>query len=558
MGKQLFQNAIVVFMLFFSIQAYAQDVDIVTYEENVSDNVVINSTNQAKANRTFSFKRGTIIYSIEGEMPDSLKSCIDIVNHVWSGYMEAGDSLVVSILFDNVYAADIATSVVYCSEINSVAYPQSLYRKRNKRANYVYDAAIHINKNTLWFRGIGRKMSGFKNLTYALLRAYANALGFGSNIKTDRRGNFTYAAHNPSVFDCSVVSDNGTYLTKVSNQTELREFIQHKKGDIYTLKRAQDYKLYTPPIFEANKSLVYLDNSSSLMHYDIPTDTMDLTIDDTTIDILNSIGWKIRHDNQVTIIGEGISNTGIASAYKEHKFHIENAPVISEYKWKCTLPLLNGGQEIIESSSQTFSLSPITDENKYAHTIEGDISVQITFEGKAGDTTFKGFYNLTLELKPRILDAQILKIEPSSLIENASNVYLSVDYEGSHYLYTRVVEEDLSTSHTFHSKVPYQAVFNLSNLFLDGYVWAAIVVNNQYGEDRLYIDITDEFAYANSWVTSILKIAKSGSTYNVYDSNGFFLRTIDNVRELKTMAHGLYILKTTINGKSRTIKYIKR
>lgn len=44
-----------------------------------------------------------------------------------------------------------------------------------------------------------------------------------------------------------------------------------------------------------------------------------LTIDNITIDVLNSLGWKYSTDNQmVQIKCDDIDDTGIASAYRSH------------------------------------------------------------------------------------------------------------------------------------------------------------------------------------------------------------------------------------------------
>lgn len=80
--------------------------------------------------------------------------------------------------------------------------------------------------------------------------------------------------------------------------------------------------------------------------------------------------------------------------------------------WECCLPLKDGGVERLTSSNLTFVLPSITDD-KYVHTIEGDINATITFKGIVGNDSVYDSYNLTLELKPSILKVNKVNIIPT-------------------------------------------------------------------------------------------------------------------------------------------------
>mgnify|MGYP006987331246 FL=1 len=50
------------------------------------------------------------------------------------------------------------------------------------------------------------------------------------------------------------------------------------------------------------------------MHYDLKTGTKPFTVDATTVELLNAIGWGLDTPKTVEIVGQGIDDTGMASA----------------------------------------------------------------------------------------------------------------------------------------------------------------------------------------------------------------------------------------------------
>ena len=74
--------------------------------------------------------------------------------------------------------------------------------------------------------------------------------------------------------------------------------------------------MYTPSNYENTKSLVYLDNEQSLMHYSLDKSFKKLQVDNITANVLNKIGWNLIANNQnnIKIIGNGIPDPGITSA----------------------------------------------------------------------------------------------------------------------------------------------------------------------------------------------------------------------------------------------------
>lgn len=498
-----FKQLVCILIVYVFIQkdlGYAQTVEAMVVEEDCpAESIIVKPQYNAKQRRASYMHRGVIDTEYKGEnMPDSLKTCIDIASELWSSYLLYGDSLKLHVYYDDIYSADIVTTIYYQSA-SQTFYPQSLFRKLygKELVQGTYpDAIIHINKNANWNIGVGGISSNAKNLSYAMMRATARALGFGSSVKSDSHGNIVfYTKRGHSVFDGLIFSSMGEKLTDLSPGSQaLSNFATGKSGVIYAHKPTDGYKLYAPSSFDEDKSLKYVMNDKSLMYYGSPNDTIDLIADSITANLLNAIGWEVTVNAQnIEIVGEGLGKTGIASAYQSHRFYLkENGMTISERHWKYELPLKNGGRETVKvSNGIDFTIPAITDENKYAHTIEGDICGTITCEAKSGNTYMTATYNVTLELKPHIISTDILSITPSKDHPYLYDILFNVRYEGSHYLYTTVTEEYNSSFQPFFSDVPYYANLNLTNIDLDGPVWIEVTVRNEYGSDYKFIDISD-------------------------------------------------------------------
>lgn len=103
--------------------------------------------------------------------------------------MASGDALKLQVNYGDMPRIGIRTEVNYSalpSSADKVMYPLSLCRKlAGKGLGNVpeTDAVIHINSNAQWCVGAGPDVVACsKNLAYAMLRAMASALGFGSGM----------------------------------------------------------------------------------------------------------------------------------------------------------------------------------------------------------------------------------------------------------------------------------------------------------------------------------------------------------------------------------------
>lgn len=546
----------------------AQYTETLIFEDNCpTSKIVVNSKHDSKSKRISSRKKGIILYNNDSTLPDSVSLCIKIATDIWSRYLYNGDTLCIQICYDNIYDADVNTTIKYSSNDRKLFYPQSLWRKINKlnteKENGIIkdiDAIVHINKERNWELGIGNISNGSKNLTYAIMRAIGTALGFGSNVKYGNRGEIMlYPRGGHTIFDELIFSENDKFLAdKENNYPEnLSGFVQQNSGYLYASKKLDDFKLYAPAKFDEFKSLRYLLDNKSLMYYNIPADTVEMLVDDTTIELLNSIGWNINTESEVEIIGDGIPETGITSGYQSHRFYLKtNGLSITNYTWKYELPLKNGGYEIVAQSTGTdFTIPSIVDENRYVHTADGDILGIITFDGLSANKAINAIYNITLELKPHIISAGITSIEQSPDDEYYYNIVFNVQYDGCDYACLTLEEEYNPYMDFFISWIPFYANFFLHNVNLYGCAWINIELENNYGKTTKTIEIPNSLRKKTS--SGIENIEASNINYiEVYDIKGVHIRDIKSMSEINTLSKGLFLFKLYNNGcYIKTAKY---
>lgn len=546
----------------------AQDVVTLVYDDVLSSgDIRIVPSDDAKSMRVSS-QRGGVLMVDETNcvgMPDSLKVALKIAADVWSGYLAMGDSLKLQVYYDEIQGTDIRTEIYYMTLsalVSDVYYPLALCRKLNDGVLNnppQYDAVIHINRNTDWCVGMNNVCSGpMKNLSYALLRSMCSTLGFGSSVQY-RDGEFVFCfGDGISVFDKLVFAENGMRLENLKgmNGAVLGDFVQQDKGYLYVSEKSFNYWLYAPQQFDGYKSLKFIMTPESLMHY-MDEGVKDLVVDEITLDILRAIGWNTSYSHDVKIVGRDIDATGISSAYQSHTFYVESGDIpMTDFHWVYKLPLVSGGYETVATSQNPEFVIPAiadSDEGKYEHTIDGDICGLIFFDGTSNGKHVTGAYNLTLELKPRILRTDIVSIVPNQNNESYYDVTVDVYYEGCHYLHATLEEEYSPIVNALFSDTPYYVRLTFTNVDLSGLAWVHFDARNGYGSDTAMLEIP-------SMPTSIItNDVCSYTAISVFTPSGILLGKVDSWDKLKDFSKGLLILQICDdNGKSRTIKYMNK
>lgn len=391
---------------------------------------------------------GDLNATYDENMPDSIITCINAALDIWSSKIGTSVPIYFNFRYQDLGENDIVSTIKY-DEHEGKWIPCSLKAtllNDTIRIAPTPDAIIQVNSNIDWDCSYKENQPlGKYNLSVGLLRAISRAFGFGTSIKTDRRGNLSFGVQDSYTdFDELIFSSNGTWLKNLS-ESQLPDFVAPSNGvDIYALKQSPQYKMYAPPAYEQYRSLVYLDNKESLMHYDLGIGNRYLTVDDVTSDILSALGWNVRDNASVKIVGNGIGENGIASAYTSHSFTIEQAGSsgsIQNPHWEYSLPLKDGDYTVVKiGNTLNFEIPAIDDETKYEININGDIYGRITFTGTLNGKEVSDNYRISLELKPAITDIQIIDVvnNPATY---SYDVHYVVYYRGAEKITVSVEEE---------------------------------------------------------------------------------------------------------------------
>lgn len=439
--------------------------------------------------------------------------------------------------------------------------------------NQTADAIIYINKNTKWDCSYNEKVCESScNITFAMMRAIATVLGFGSSVTQKTiRGNDIIAFGNKngySVFDNLIFSSQGKFLNEIANignreNPELTSYVQPVQGTfLYVLKQDDKHKLYAPESFENYNSLVYLNNKESLMHFDLKTGMKKFRVDATTVELLNTIGWNLKKSEDVKIVGNDIDETGLASAYEDHTFTVknDNGGIITDAVWSYMLPLQNGKDTLVSQrlNSLSFSIKAIDNESKYRINMNGDISGKIIFSGKINGKDVEDVFNISLELKPKIKAVKIIKKE-SNYPLSSYNIYYTVEYVGSDHLFIQVEEEFAGGMESQIIYEPFFAHVESKYLTAPFYNWVDIKVENKYGEEIYTIELPP---YTDGDVREIpnnrVEFKSPYTIIEVLNEHGMTLNWVTSLNDLRINKKGLYILKFYKgNICVKTTKYLK-
>lgn len=548
--------------------AVSQVVDTISYSDVYSfGTCTFNVSAKARSMRMSNKRVGNVAINYnDSNMPDSLKIAVSIAANVWEDYMGVGDSCRINVHFVDLLSEDIRTDVIYSrSENDGLYYPISLIKSKGIQHTNDIDANIYINSNVQWCVGIGESNgSSDKKLVLAMLQSIGRCLGYGSSVKIDKRGNFTFSVNNGmSAFDHLLFTEDDKQMANLNNnkRAEFQSFVQQDCGYVYAIRKNDRFRIYAPPIYEPQKSLKLSTDTASVMFYG-EQKKRNLTIDDTTLGILSTIGWDFSVNSSVCIYADDIDNTGITSAYKEHTFHVEsNGNILENHHWEFLLPLKDDGYETVAvSTNKDFIIPPIGIEDKYERNIEGDIRGIVSYSGVCDGQPVSDKYVVTLEIVPKIIKAEIIEIIPCDYDPTFYNAIVDVYYTGSHSLYSYVEEEFNASSASYNSNTPYYTRFYMTDIDSWRNVWINFRVTNNYGSDTYTIEIPadDIFMQKNEQqTTSIEDLLHASNIYcDVYMANGIYLKRINHYNELPFSQKGVYFLKVFRDNKYlKTIKF---
>ncbi len=567
--------------LFSIFNAKSQEVEKLTFVEKFQQggNPTVTSI-LPKEQRLSSGYQGTIKINWSGEVPDSVRICAEVAADIWCSCLDNNDTIRLECHYEELdNNNDVEVEVLYRPKTD-IYYPTSLYSHLwgvdfGELTNA--DAEIYINKKMVWDCSHNEIIiPSARNMTYAMMRAIAISLGFGSSVtKKTIRGNEIIVFGSKSgcsIFDSFIFSSDGLYLKDIDNignrnNPVLTNFSQPGNGTyIYAMTQDNEHKLYAPSSFEAYKSMVYLDNDESLMYYDLRTGTKQFRVDEVTKELLHAIGWDFKVAKDIEIIGNGINENGITSAYESHTFSLKNniGGTITDASWTYTLPLANGGDTIISESKNTlvFSIGSIKDESKYKINVNGDIYGKVSFTGSINGKTVQDTYNLSLELKPHINNVDIILKKESHLVDYY-DISFVVEYTGTNMVTVSIEEEYSSKLRSQSVYEPFLAHVYIPSITSFNYAWIDIEAENKYGKDIYTVELPPfEGENNRNLIMSGGQAYRQSQNYtdiDVFDINKNKISRIQNLKELHTLHPGLYILKYYKEKECvKTTKYMRR
>lgn len=516
-------------------------------------------------------------------LPDSITTAVRIATDIWESAVEAQYPLKIGIEYAPLSSGDdILVEVKYKPDkLKKTIFPLTLYygiEHTGTPPSSVSDyATIKINSLKDWECGCDTNYTlGRKNLIYAMLRAYAISLGFGSSVHLKQDGGglpFVVFGYNRyySPFDKLIYRSDGKWLSGVDNigyryNQDLTDFVNIPAGvNVYADDRQHpDFKLYAPAVYEPYRSLIYLDNPSSLLHYDLSTEAKSFAIDDTTIDLIKSIGWEMSNDVEITPTTGDLLG-GVASAYQTHSFKLKSFEGVSSRSWIYQLPLKNGGMDTVcTGTGDVFTIPAIQNEGKYQLNINGDIYGRILFCGIKNGKTVTDTYRISLELKPRIFYAYIDNRVITDQYGLYNDITFYVAYSGSDHIDYSVEQEDALIIRDYTINNPFHGYGKASHIVVTNWCWVTFKVENKYGAVTYELEIPP---YMNEpegqRMNADATLSDVGYDYiNVFKlekANFANLGTVDGESELQLLPAGMYALHYMIGNDIVLIKkYFKR
>jgi len=526
----------------------------------------VNTPLPAKIQRRSSKKGGNIHIDFDANVADSLQLTIGAAADFFASLLPIGTNVGLSVALADI-ENDMEVSVIYTLD-SLYSYPTSLYKNILNKSynNDNYDATIKFSENASWACGIGSTIRvGEKSLATAMLRAISIALGFGTTISQIKGNNNTdiivfntgYGTQF-SIFETLVFNNNGTSLTSVNhgskkrNNAELINYMQNTDTMWVVLDSAQ-YQLYNPTPFVKNKSMIFLDEPSSLMHYQIPEGHINLSVDEITRSILKEIGWPLdveTTENDIEIQCSTIPSTGIASAYATYTFTLNNyTSNVTNTSWKYMVKHASGEYVCVsqQTGGQTFQIMPSSVNANTAYiNADGDMEGIIQYTYTRSGREYTALYKLTLEYKPTIWGVYNQKSHFGPYA-NLYNYSFSVSYAGAESLTIGVEQEYSAGYDTYYIYEPYWAHAYVTNLNCGNMVWVDISATNSYGSTMYTIEIPEQTLFGVKEERLVNSQENAYAMYkiayvDVHSLNGKLLRRVHSMSEISGLHNGIYIL----------------
>ncbi len=478
------------------VEAHAENRSVVTFKEYVHQGAsdVPKRALPKKVHRK-SNNRCNIIITYDETIPDSVRRAFSAAELIWESLLPAPQPIFINVSYESLDSglamlADVIHMLSSGDESSDwmEGCPNSLAAQIAGEPLGDPDSPhgiIVLNRDLQWNCSFADNNLAGYNVTTSALRGIALCLGFGSSIYEDSHDNFRYAFAKPTYFD-KLLHANGAFLSDLTEESsEMKNFITSQAVSLTT--KDETYSVYSPQEYQPYTSLVHLNESNSLMSYNIGEGSIYQTVDEATLDILRTLGWNIPISGR-KIMCDDIADDGIGSAYSSHSFSLaKGVETISSIEWRFSLKDNSDNYvEVKRESTSTFTIDKISATDNYYITSDGDLEgiIECTYfiNGKKYSAVP---FCVSLELKPLILS-----IENIQKIKSGYEFYLTftVNYYGADYVTVRLEEEDTSFMRSKFYYEPFMAHVTTENLSSFVYSWVTIIAANKYGTDTKVLE----------------------------------------------------------------------
>ena len=161
---------------------------------------------------------------------------------------------------------------------------------------------------------------------------------------------------------------------------------------------------------------------------------------------------------------------------------------------------------------------------------------------------------MTLEMKPRILSAGLVSVEPDEDNDSYYNVTVEVRYEGSNDISAMLCENSGFFIYPCTSYTPYYATMTFTCIDLTDGASVEVYAENAYGRDTAVIEIPPK---GSAGITDVE--SRRIADISVYSAAGALLGNIGGMDGLKSFGKGMLVLKIKYDdGEVKTVKYVNR
>ncbi len=465
----------------------------------------------------------------------------------WSAQRKNKQPIRIKLEYDNFEPETAIYCDIVYNELEDRCMPSSLYHNLNNISPDPdnIDGIIRLNNTNDWSYHLAPDPSKSGGNVYSFtLRCIAICLGFGSSLTQDGNPNSAYFSQmNPSVFDRFIIAKDGKRLTDYHTSGQDPIYFA-QKSEVYFEKTDSVYRLYSPNYYELGRSLVYLNNPNSLMHYDFGNADQFFHIDETTLDILRKIGWNIApgplYDNSYTIKCDQLDENGVGSGYEQKRFYLQGTGSAKpeNCQWSYILITKDGKSKTVHSGTTWYAdIPPLTDPSQYLRNSNGDVFGRIEWSYlKNGKYVDIEPLNFALTVGPEILSVSNIRKKYSKDKQSYQAVF-DVAYRGTDYIKIEVEEEFDPGVRTTYSHEPLVAHVETGQISRYFNCWIDITAI----QGDLVVTHTIEFE-GESYTA--MDNTEEKQSFNLYNPENGFIGNYSSMDEIYSadIVSGIYIV----------------